>query len=252
MQGKGAADLAATYLDMQVVTDREGKTRVAKAEVAAADRVTEPVIGVDESGKGDYFGPLVIAAMLIHPGEEEVLAELDIRDSKKVSDGPSRRIARTLLDAYPDRIEVISIGPQRYCDLRESMGGNLNRLLSWGHAKVIQTLAERHGARKAVSDRFGDPTRIERQLERNGVDIDLDSRPRAESHPAVAAASILARARFLAELERLGDLAGEKLPKGAGAPVEDAARRLYRAGGLEALRPIAKLHFKTTAKIARL
>lgn len=249
LQGKAAAELAATYLDVAIVTDADGKARVAPAAPAPEDRVTEGVIGVDESGKGDYFGPLVVAAMHVEPEEVPILTELGIRDSKTVSDQAARRVARTLLDAYPDRIEVISIGPPRYCELRESMGSNLNRLLSWGHAKVIQTLAERHGAKKAVSDRFGDPRRIVRQLERNGVVLDLDSRPRAESHPAVAAASVLARARFLAELERLSDLAGVRLPKGAGAGVEDAARRLFQSGGLEALRPYAKLHFKTTQKI---
>ena len=245
MQGGGAEDFAATYLD--------DPDQVAAAAAAAPveDRVEEPIIGCDESGKGDYFGPLVVAAMLVRPDDVPVLRTLGVRDSKDVRDGEAQEIARQLHDGYGDRIEVLSIGPQRYNELYDNFGRNLNRLLAWGHGKAIAEVHGRHPCDHVLSDKFGNEKLVRGELERREIDVRLDQRVRAESNPAVAAASVLARARFLRELGRLGQRIGTKLRKGAGTPVDDVARRLYRDGGIEGLRQVAKMHFKTTQKAMR-
>jgi ribonuclease HIII len=240
-QGKHADDFAITYLD-------EVDGVFSQKDAAAEDRVTEPIIGTDESGKGDYFGPLVVAAMLVRPEDVPVLATLGVRDSKTVGDAAAMEMARTLLDAYPTRIGVVSIGPARYNEMHGEFGGNLNRLLAWGHATAVAEVLAKEPCGRVLSDKFGNERLIADALKKKDIVVKLDQRVRAESHPAVAAASILARARFLVELRRLGEQIGEKLHKGAGTPVDVIARALWKKGGLDLLGRVAKLHFKTTEK----
>ncbi len=244
-QGKGAADFASTYLEPGEAAEGGGGIVAAARE----DTLTEPVIGSDESGKGDYFGPLVIAAVLVRPEDVPVLRTLGVRDSKEMGDAEARRVAEEIETGYGDRVGVVAIPPARYNELRGQFGNNLNRLLAWGHARAIEDVLEHHACGRALSDKFGAESLIRNALLERGRGLVLEQRVRAESHPAVAAASIVARARFLRDLERLGRTCGEKLPKGAGPPVDAAARRLYRSGGLDALRDVAKLHFRTTDKI---
>jgi len=205
-------------------------------------------IGTDESGKGDYFGPLVAAGFFLADGQEEVVRALGVRDSKTLSDRRCRAIAETLRAAYPH--SVVSIGPEKYNELYAKMR-NLNRLLAWGHARVIENILERVPCGRAVTDQFGDAKYVLNALLKKGRAIELIQRPRGEEDAAVAAASILARAEFLARLEALGREWGMDLPKGAGPPVEQAAAAFVRRHGREALARVAKTHFKTTERVLK-
>jgi ribonuclease HIII len=201
-------------------------------------------IGVDESGKGDFFGPLVIAACYVGP---EHLAELDgVKDSKKLTDPVSLRLADQIKRHCPHN--VIIIGPAKYNELYEKFR-NLNKLLAWGHARAIENVLEAQPAKLVISDQFADPAGLKRQLFEKGRSIELRSMVRAEADIAVAAASILARAGFLRALKRLGDEAGIELPKGASPQVIAAGKRLVAKSGSDALRQVAKLHFKTTQNV---
>jgi len=234
-QGKGAADFAATFLpDVDTGPDLEP--------------LEEDLIGTDESGKGDYFGPLVAAAVCIPRGQEAVLRELGVRDSKEMTDASAARVAAEIRSGYPH--EIVTIGPIRYNELYEEFD-NLNYMLAWATAKAVKGVTEKHPCRNVLSDRFGNESLIANALVAAGVEVDLTQRTKAEVNPAVAAASIVARAEFLSRLAALGKTAGTKLPKGAGPPVLSAARKLYHDGGMEALRPVAKLHFKTTLAVTR-
>ncbi|MBP7705967.1 MAG: ribonuclease HIII [Candidatus Aminicenantes bacterium] len=204
-------------------------------------------IGTDESGKGDYFGPLVIAAFFMPEEQEGVLAELGVRDSKRVSDGRCLDIARTLKRAYPYH-SVIAVGPEKYNELWAKLR-NLNRLLAWGHARAIENVLERVPAGKAVTDQFGDEKFVRNALLQKGREIELVQMHRAEEDPAVAAASILARAEFLTRLGYLSKDVGMELPKGASDLVEAAAVRLVKAKGPDVLERVAKSHFKTTVRV---
>lgn len=200
-------------------------------------------IGVDESGKGDYFGPLVIAACYVGP---EHLAELDgVKDSKKLTDKDALRLSDQIRRTCPH--SIVAIGPTKYNELYAKMR-NLNRLLSWGHAQAIQNVAEQQPCDLAISDQFGDPGYIRTLLKQKGVELKLEAMVRAESDLAVAAASILARAEFLRRLKRLGEEFGMELPKGA-TNVIDPAKRFVAKHGEGALGNVAKLHFKTTDKV---
>ncbi len=121
---------------------------------------------------------------------------------------------------------------------------NLNVLLAKGHARVIHNLASDHPADQAISDKFGKTELIERELALLGCEIELQQEVRGEAIPQVAAASILARARFVHEMQKLSEKAGLELPKGAGEIVDRAGRELVRRQGKEALAEFAKVHFK--------
>ncbi len=202
-------------------------------------------VGSDESGKGDYFGPLVVAACRLDPQSEKALVALGVTDSKKLSDVANRRLAGEIRRVAP--VEVVAIGPERYNQLYAKFG-NLNALLAWAHGKALKGLLTRYPeATQAVSDKFGPEIRLERELREVGG-VEIVQVPKGERDPAVAAASIVARAEFLERLDRLSGTAGTELPKGA-TTVVDAARQVFRKGGEALLARVAKLHFKTTRDV---
>jgi ribonuclease HIII len=203
-------------------------------------------IGIDESGKGDYFGPLVIAAVFVDATTQGELALMGVRDSKKISDGRILEMAPDIRAICPH--SLIAIGPPKYNELYAKIK-NLNRLLAWGHAKALENLLGRVSCERAISDQFGDTQLILNALQEKGRKIVLEQRTKAESDLAVAAASIVARAEFLMRLKRLSDEVGTTLPKGASPAVELAAKMVVKKHGQERLSTVAKLHFKTTKAV---
>lgn len=204
----------------------------------------EPRIGVDESGKGDYFGPLVIAACYAEAWHEEVLE--GVMDSKKLSDKKAHVLAKQIKEHCPHA--VITVGPEKYNELHAKIK-NLNRLLEWGHGKAIEEVLKLQKCDLVISDQFANPAGLQKVLNTKGLDVRLISKVRAESDFAVAAASILARSEFLNKLDQLGRDIGVPLPKGAGPQVDAVAKKLVASSGKEILRRIAKTHFKTTVKV---
>ena len=203
-------------------------------------------IGTDESGKGDYFGPLVIAGVFVPEGQTSVLTELGIKDSKKIGDRRVQKLAALVKTGYIH--SVVAIGPERYNDLYGKLR-NLNRILAWGHARVIENILERVDCRLAIADQFGDKSFILDALLRKGKRIELVQKVRAEEDAAVAGASVLARAEFLQRLRGLSIDVDFELPKGASPLVEEAGVKFVGRLGREALGRVAKLHFKNTARI---
>ena len=203
-------------------------------------------IGIDESGKGDYFGPLVIAAVHVTPRIAEDLLALNVRDSKKCSDSVIRTLAQDVKTLC--RHSIVAIGPERYNQLYNKIR-NLNRLLAWGHAKALETLLEQVPSERAISDQFGDERLILNALQEKGRKIVLEQRHRGEEDVAVAAASIVARDEFVRRLGRLAAEFGVPLPKGASPAVEIAARSVVHKHGQDGLAKVAKLHFKTTKTV---
>ncbi len=206
-----------------------------------------PIIGVDESGKGDFFGPLVIAGVLVEEDHLPGLAELEVRDSKTIADKKLIGIAERIRSRFVH--DIIVINPEKYNQLHKKIG-NLNKLLGWGHARIIENIMMKQPAASAISDKFGNERYILDNLQKMGKTIEIIQTVRGEAHPAVAAASILARAEFLRRMEMLSQQLGITLPRGASSLVDDAGRRLIREHGPEILERIAKLHFKNTQKIS--
>ena len=205
-------------------------------------------VASDEAGKGDYFGPLVVAAVHATPDDAAALEEAGIADSKTLSDDRAHRL-RGIVERQLDH--AIRVVPPEEYNRRHREKGNLNLLLAELHADVLGELVGRHrDAEVAIVDRFGAEAEVARQLhDRIGVAMPLEQVPRAERHLAVAAASILARSAFLEGLAACSDACGTDLHKGAGPPVDTAARRVVEIGGRDLLATVAKLHFRNTARV---
>lgn len=203
-------------------------------------------IGTDESGKGDYFGPLVVAAVFVDGDRAERLSRSDVRDSKQLTDNSIEEAAEVVRKVCPNA--VVAIGPARYNQLMEKMG-NLNRLLAWGHARAIENVLEQVDCGFVITDKFGDEKFVENALLAKGRTVNLSQRTKAEDDLAVAAASILARARFVEAVSHLSDQYGRELPKGASKRVEAVARELVAERGPKVLHQVAKVHFKTTRTV---
>lgn len=242
VQGQGAEDWVTFTLEPEVLLEAK-----LGYETVHTPEMFQPHLGVDESGKGDFFGPLVIAAAYVDERVVPEFQKLNVRDSKAItSDKVAEDLAKSILDVLGDRHAIITIGPRAYNRLYAKMR-SVNRMLAWGHARAIEDLLTKvPHVKRAVSDQFGPKQQIERALMRKGREITLEQRPRAESDPAVAAASILARAGFLRALKEMGKKFGVKIPKGASAQVRAVAEDLVRKQGPMVLLDHAKCHFKTT------
>lgn len=211
-----------------------------------------PHIGTDESGKGDYFGPMVVAGVWIDETIKNQLEDLGIRDSKLLSDKRCRELASQIRRICQGKSEEVEILPERYNDLYTQFRKekqNLNHLLAWGHARAIESLLERHPCSYAIADQFGDDKYILSKLMEKGKEIKLVQITKGERFTAVAAASILARDRFLSRLDNLSQKYETKLPKGASDAVLYHARKIVDSKGPEELKKVAKLHHKTTQKV---
>ena len=203
-------------------------------------------IGTDESGKGDYFGPLVVAGVFLLDEQLPVLSELGVKDSKRFSDGRVAELSSLIKKGYKHSLVVI--GPEKYNELYSKLK-NLNRILAWAHSRAIENILEEVNCRLAITDQFGDKSYVLNALMKKGKRIELIQKPKAEEDMAVAAASILARAEFLKRLYFLSQEAGIDLPKGASPLVEEAGLKLVKLKGKEALDKVAKMHFKITGRI---
>ncbi len=203
-------------------------------------------VGTDEAGKGDYFGPLVVAGVAMKRSNLELLQVLGVDDSKALNDAKIPDMARGI-EAMCD-YEVLFLSPGKYNELYTRIG-NLNRLMAWAHSRVIANLLERSDATYVLVDKFAHESLVRRALGDELGHAQLDQRTKAEEDPAVAAASVLARAAFLRGLNSLSRRFDIDLRKGAGAPTLASGRRFLETHGREPLREVAKLHFKTTQQI---
>jgi ribonuclease HIII len=222
-----------------------GKRERRSANTAEPDGT--PRVGTDEAGKGDYFGPLVVAGVRVVLGEEAVwkLREIGVRDSKTLSVPGARELARHILESVgAENARVVVLRPSEY-EARRRAAGDINKLLSELNVQIFCELGA--GVELFVVDEFAKAARsyIEPRLPPG---VRLEARPRAEDDVTVAAASVLARARYLEEMEALSEEVGFELPRGA-THVLGAARRVVEERGEEGLAKVAKVHFSTTARV---
>lgn len=213
-----------------------------------------PIIGTDESGKGDYFGPLVSSGVYVDEQSAKALLACGVKDSKKLSDSKNLELALEISKICKRHFAIIEISPEKYNDLYEQFKKekkNLNTLLAWGHAKAIEEILSKVDCKVAIADQFADETFILGKLQEKGKKLKLIQMHKAEQNIAVAAASILARARFLEKLSKLSNKYKIDLPKGASQTVIESGKKIVATYGEETLRKVAKLHFKTTNEVLR-
>jgi ribonuclease HIII len=203
-------------------------------------------IGTDESGKGDFFGPLVVAGVMIDEKNRKIFEDLGIKDSKTLKD---EQMVKMAVQIQKHSVHsVVSISNTKYNELYANFK-NLNKLLAWGHARVIENILEKQPCEYALSDKFGDESLIKNALQKHGQKIILEQRVRAESDIAVAAASVLARATFVQKMKTMENFYGVKFPKGCNNIVKDSAKVFIKKYGKERLIEVCKAHFKTYNEI---
>ena len=244
IQGKGTEHFVQFLLEPEIL----GEARLGYEEILQPE-LYEPHFGIDESGKGDFFGPLVIAGVYVDADLARSFKDAGITDSKRISsDQKIRSLAAAIRKSRAPQ-SIVTITPERYNALYEKIG-NLNRLLAWGHARIIENLCElRPDCPRALSDQFANVSVLKRALMEKGRSITLEQRTKAESDFAVAAASILAREKFIDWLDTTGARLGVPLGRGVSAAVKSTARALAAQGGRGALAPLAKMHFKTASEV---
>ena len=242
VQGKGATEFVQFVLEPAVLHQAGvGYESVLDPEAA------QPHMGIDESGKGDFFGPLVVAGAYVDEDLAQTMREMGVKDSKNISsDNKALDMGRELRRMLGRRFSVVKIGPQAYNRLYSRMR-NVNLILAWAHARAIENLLDAvPGCPRAVSDQFGNESQVRRALMQKGRDIALVQRHRAESDVAVAAASVIARDLFLRSLADMRKEYETEVPKGASAAVREAGVEIVRKRGAKILLEVAKCHFKTT------
>jgi ribonuclease HIII len=249
VQGKGTQEFVEFVLEPEILKE----VRLGYEAVLNPDLLL-PRLGVDESGKGDFFGPLCIAGAYVNEAVIKSWGEAGIRDSKSITSDKRIRDLAELIRKTPGCVTtVVCIGNEAYNRLYRKMKG-VNALLAWGHARVIENLMEqRHRMRpppvRAISDQFAsNKETVARALMPLGRGIELVQKHRAEEDPAVAAASILARHEFVSRLAALQKQFGMDLPKGASAAVDAAAKEFTAKYGPEGLSKVAKTHFRTALR----
>jgi ribonuclease HIII len=247
VQGKGAQEFVEFVLEPEVLQ----QARLGYETVLNPDLLL-PRLGVDESGKGDFFGPLCVAGVYVNEAVVKAWQDRGVRDSKNISsDKRIAELAKLIRETPGCVTSVVAIGNEAYNRLHTKMG-SVNALLAWGHARVIENLlGQRHQMNpppgRAISDQFASSKGVvEKALMSLGKQIELIQKHKAEDDIAVAAASILARDEFVKRLARLERKFELELPKGAGAQVDAAARAFVAKHGPDHLPQVAKMHFRTS------
>lgn len=245
IQGKGTEDFIHFTLEPEVT----GEVKLGYEEISDPEHFA-PHFGIDESGKGDFFGPLCIAGVFTDAAITRHLIQRGVMDSKRVTTPAAiRKLAAIIKDTPGIAYDVIALRPEKYNELYATFK-NLNRMLAWGHATVIEELARKKPAcPRALSDQFARADVLQTALKKKNISLQLDQRTKGESDTAVAAASILARERFIDWMDAATKKVGFTIPLGCSAQVVDAGKKLVRTHGSEVLGKFAKLHFKTTQQV---
>ncbi len=239
VQGANIENFLEEYLNIQ----QSPKTYANQATLALSlDEKPYPHIGVDESGKGDFFGPLCVAGVLLDEKQAKYLKELGIKDSKKLDD---KKILTLAQEVKKNSIyNTIHITPKKYNELYDKFK-NLNKMLAWGHSTVIENVLAQKNADFAICDKFGDEKFILSALKEKGRQIQIIQETKAEADTAVAAASILARAEYVNQMGKLCSYYEMNFPKGASDKVIQAGHEFVSKFGIQEMRSVCKAHFKT-------
>lgn len=206
----------------------------------------EKYIGTDESGKGDFFGPLVVAGVQVDATNKQKFIDLGIKDSKKLDDKKILTLANIIKANSVHSIVVMT--PVKYNELYFKFN-NLNKLLAWGHARAIENILEKSPCNYALADKFGEESLIKNALMQKGRNIVLNQKVRAEADIAVAAASVIARAEFVKRMQELEGKYELPLSKGASNKVVEQAKDFVQKYSFERLNEVAKMHFKTVNEL---
>ncbi|MDX2109126.1 MAG: ribonuclease HIII [Verrucomicrobiota bacterium] len=238
--GKGTQDFIQNYLEPEIT----GMPKLGYDEVHNPEWY-ELHAGLDEAGKGDFFGPVVAATVIADGDAVRAWLKAGVKDSKALNDNSILRLDKVIRTTGGVVAKTAWCGMEKYNELMGKPAANLNRLLAWLHSRALQAALAERSAPWGLLDQFTEQPLVQRQLKKDGCTIDLRMRTKAESDPVVAAASIVARAEFVRQMRNLSEKLGEEILFGASAQVREQGKRLVAKQGPAALGQFAKLHFRT-------
>ena len=245
--GKGTEDFVRDVLEPDIL----GVAKLGYDEVLHPDWF-EPHAGLDESGKGDFFGPVIAATVIAEKFAIDEWRKAGVQDSKKITETRIIELDRLIRHTKGAVARVCFCGMPKYNDLMSRPGANLNRLLAWQHATALEQALTVKRVPRGLLDQFSKQPLVQRELTKKGVkDFDLAMRTKAEEDPVVAAASVVARAEFVRQMHLLSKKFGAKLQKGAGPLVKEQAHQIIQKFGARALGEFAKLHFRTAYEVVK-
>jgi ribonuclease HIII len=238
VQGRGTEDFVSNILEPEVT----GEFLMGYEEVNNPEWF-EPHAGLDESGKGDLFGPVVSACVIADADMVRKWMDAGIRDSKTITDGAILKMAKIIATTQGVVIKTAFTGMLKYNELYLKFGENLNKLLAWLHGRALNDALALRKPKWGLLDQFSKQPLVQKYVE--GEDFDLQMRTKAESDPVVAAASVIARATWLDQMKKLEEKAGRSIPKGSGSQAKEVATALFEELGEERMKEFCKMHFKT-------
>lgn len=210
----------------------------------------EPHAGLDESGKGDLFGPVVAATVVAEREAIESWRQAGVRDSKTIVDAQILKLDELIRGTKGAVVETTYCGMAKYNELMLKPHANLNRLLAWQHARALEAALQKKWVPRGLLDQFTKQPLVQRELKKRGLEkFQLEMRTKAESDPVVAAASVVARAEYVRIMIQLSREFGDRLQKGAGAQAKAQAAVIVQKFGARALGQFAKLHFRTSYEV---
>lgn len=243
IQGKKTEDFVTYVLEAEITgTPKLGYEEVNNPEWFEAHG------GLDESGKGDFFGPMISACVIADGDMVRVWRAAGIQDSKRItSDKAIFDLEKQIRATQGVVVKLTWAGMVKYNELYHKFNDNTNKLLAWMHAKALEDALKVRRVEWAMLDQFTDKPLVQNYFKNDPVQVRMMTK--AESDPVVAAASICARAEFVRQMDKLSVQYGEKLLRGASAQVKEQGRELVRKLGAEALGSYAKTHFRTAYEI---
>lgn len=245
IQGKGTEEFVRDTLEAEVT----GTPKLGYEEFHHPEYY-ELHAGVDEAGKGDFFGPLVSCCVIADGDMIRQWVEEGVKDSKTMTDRSIMRLERIITKTKGVVVERTLARMSRYNDMMAKPGANLNKLLAWYHSRSIQAALAKRPVAWGMLDQFSKAPLTQQQLKKDGVtDFELKMQTKAEADPVVAAASICARAEYVRQLKKLSDEYGEELKKGASRAVREQGERLVEKLGPHRLKDFGKTHFKTAYEV---
>lgn len=218
------------------------------ANIGTQETEFDEYIGTDESGKGDYFGPLVTASVYTNKNISAELIKTGVKDSKLLSDNDIKKIEPVIKKIVSGKFDVVIINPEKYNLLYEKFQ-NLNKLLAWAHGKAIENLVVNVNCNNVISDKFGNELLINSELSKKNIEVSIFQTTKGERFTGVAAASILARAKVIDWFDQKSREFGYEIPKGAGEQVNFIADKILQKTNKEYLLKMIKFHFKNSQNI---
>lgn len=242
IQGKGTEDFVRDTLEAEIT----GEPRLGYEEFYNP-KWFEPHAGLDESGKGDLFGPLIICCVIADGDMVREWLKNDIKDSKRMTDASIINLEKIIRKTRGVVIQTAYCGMDKYNQLMSKPHANLNRLMAWFHARALEDALKKKSVKWGLLDQFSKEPLVQKMIKDESFDLQMQTK--AESDPVVAAASICARAEFIRQMSTLSKKAGEPLKKGASKETKKQAERIVEKSGPDSLREFAKLHFKTAREV---